>query len=297
MHRLTRRGVLIGSMALAAMVAGSPSVAVATPPPVLTVEVRLAGLEQEHNALIGVYAVNLDSGRTVAHRAQDSFSMLSTFKTYAAARVLQMAERGELSLEDRMFVDPAAILINSPVTQDRAGREMTLAELCQAVLQRSDNLAGNMLLQRIGGPQAITEFARSIGDDRSRLDRWETELNSAVPGDPRDTSAPEAIATGYRALLIGDALAPPQRRLLDDWMRANQTSSMRAGFPPGWTSADKTGTGDYGSTNDVGIAYGPAGERLLIAVMTRSATNDPKAQNLRPVIGQVAELVISTLTS
>ena len=54
-------------------------------------------------------------------------------------------------------------------------------------------------------------------------------------------------------------------------MRANETSSMRAGLPDGWTTADKTGNGDYGSTNDVGIAYGPAGQRLLVAIMTRVA--------------------------
>ncbi len=59
----------------------------------------------------------------------------------------------------------------------------------------------------------------------------------------------------------------PKRRLLEDWMRANQTSSMRAGLPPGWTTADKTGSGDYGSTNDVGIAYGPDGQRVLLAII------------------------------
>jgi hypothetical protein len=53
---------------------------------------------------------------------------------------------------------------------------------------------------------------------------------------------------------------------------------MRAGLPSGWTSADKTGNGDYGSTNDVGIAYGPQRQRLLLSMMTRSQVNDPNAQ-------------------
>jgi len=295
MNRLSRRHVLLGGLTLAAVAAGPAKSALATPPPVATVEQRIAGLEQANNALIGLFAVNLDSGQTLAHRAQDSFAMCSTFKTYASARVLQMAERGELALDQTMFVDPSAIVMNSPVTESRAGGQMTLAELCQAALQRSDNTAGNMLLHRIGGPPAITAFARSIGDARSRLDRWEIELNSAVPGDPRDTSAPEALGGGYRALLDGDALAAPQRQQLQDWMRANQTSSMRAGFPPGWTSADKTGSGDYGSTNDVGVAYGPDGQRVLLAIMTRSQANDPKAPNLRPLIGELTGLVLPTL--
>jgi beta-lactamase class A len=218
--------------------------------------------------------------------------MCSTFKGYASARVLQMVEQGELTLDHQVFVDPAEIVANSPRTQPRAGGDMTLDELCQAALQVSDNTAGNLLLKTIGGPPAITAFARSIGDPSSRLDRWETALNSAIPGDPRDTSTPEALGGGYRDLLTGDALAPPQRQQLEDWMRANETSSMRAGLPPGWTTADKTGSGDYGSTNDVGVAYDPAGRRVLLAIMTRPQANDPKAQNLRPLITELPALVI-----
>ena len=221
--------------------------------------------------------------------------MCSTFKGYAAARVLQMTQDGQLTLDQKVFVDPAGLVPNSPRTVPRAGGEMTLDELCRAAVQVSDNTAGNLLLKTIGGPQAITAFARSIGDPSSRLDRWETELNSAVPGDARDTSTPEALGGGYRDLLVGDALAPPQRQQLEDWMRSNETSSMRGALPPGWTSADKTGSGDYGSTNDVGVAYGPAGRRVLLAMMTRSQVNDPKAQNLRPFIGELTTLLIPEL--
>jgi beta-lactamase class A len=96
-------------------------------------------------------------------------------------------------------------------------------------------------------------------------------------------------------MLTGDTLAPAQRQQLEDWMRANETSSMRAGLPPGWTTADKTGSGDYGSTNDVGIAYGPAGQRVMLAMMTRSQVNDPKAVNLRPLIGELTTLLIPEL--
>jgi beta-lactamase class A len=295
MTELSRRRVLIGGMTLAAFAAGAPPSALANPPFIPTFEQSLASFEQAHNALIGLFAVNLDSGRTLTHRAQDPFAMCSTFKTYAAARVLQMVENGELSLDRTVFIDPGSIVANSPVTGPRAGGEMTLAQLCPAMLQLSDNTAANLLLEVIGGPQAITAFARSIGDDRSRLDRWETELNSAVPGDPRDTSTPEALAGGYRNLLAGDALAVAQRRQLEGWMRANQTSSMRAGLPPGWTTADKTGSGDYGSTNDVGIAFGPQGQRVLLAMMTRSRADDPKTENLRPLIGQLTTVVLPVL--
>jgi beta-lactamase class A len=45
---------------------------------------------------------------------------------------------------------------------------MTLSELCQAALQVSDNTAANLLLHTVGGPPAVTAFARSIGDQRTR---------------------------------------------------------------------------------------------------------------------------------
>lgn len=293
MTALPRRHLLVGGLTLAALAACSHNTVLAEPAP--GVDDRISALERRHGALVGVFAVNLDTGRTIAHRGQESFAMCSTFKAYAAARVLQMAERGELTLERAIPVEQSDIVLNSPITETRVGQTMTVAELCRAALQRSDNAAGNLLLREIGGPSGITDFARSIGDQRSRLDRWEIELNAAVPGDPRDTSTPQALGGGYQALLVGDVLAPPQRARLEDWMRGNQTSSMRAGFPPGWTSADKTGSGDYGSTNDVGVAYGPHGQRLLLAVMTRSAADDPDAPTLRPLIGEVAALLIPAL--
>nr|WP_090344170.1 class A beta-lactamase [Mycolicibacterium malmesburyense]CRL75457.1 beta-lactamase class A [Mycolicibacterium malmesburyense] len=293
MTDLSRRHVLIGGLTLAALAAAPQKAVMAEPlPPVAD---RLEAMERSQNALIGVFAVNLHTGRTVAHRAQEPFAMCSTFKTYAAARVLQKAERGELALTDRVTIEEGDIVPNSPVTGAHVGQTMTLAELCQAALQQSDNAAGNWLLRTIGGPSGVTGFARSIGDQRSRLDRWEVELNAAVPGDPRDTTTPEAIGGGYRSILTGNVLGEPQRRRLEEWMRANQTSSVRPVLPPGWTIADKTGSGDYASTNDVGIAFGPAGERLLLTIMTRTPTDDPNAPNNRQLVGEVGSMLVAEL--
>jgi beta-lactamase class A len=293
---LTRRRVLSGGLTLAALSACSAKPTLADPAePAPPVHERVEALQRRYNAKIGLYAVDLTPCRTLTYLDGERFAMCSTFKGYAAARVLQKSERGELRLDDAVRIDRADIVTNSPITEPRVGGTMTLTELCQAALQRSDNTAGNLLLRAIGGPPAITEFARSIGDDETRLDRWETDLNSAIPGDPRDTTTPRALGAGYRNLLTRNVLGDPQRQQLEDWMRGNTTSSMRGGVPPGWTSADKTGSGDYGSTNDVGIAYGPDGRRVLLSLMTRSQANDPKAENLRSLITEVTTLALPWL--
>lgn len=292
MVRVSRRNVLVGGAALTALAALSTRPALAEPSALTD---SLVALEQRHNARIGVFAVDLRSGRTVAHRDLERFAMCSTFKAYLAARVLQRSERGELALTDTVTVQQADLLPNSPITETRVGQPVPLSELCAAVLQRSDNAAANYLLQVIGGPPAITEFARTIGDQESRLDRWETELNAAIPGDPRDTSTPRALGGGFRELITGEVLGAPARAQLVDWMTANVTSSLRPGLPEGWTFADKTGSGDYGTTNDVGVAFGPDGRAVLLSVMVRSAADNPDAEGFRPVMPEIAALVIGGL--
>lgn len=292
MDRLSRRNVLAGGLTLTALAALSAPLARAEQAPAMA---QLADVERRHNALVGLYAVDLQTGRTLAHRENERFALCSTFKAYLAARTLQAAQRGELAMTDTVTVRAEDLLPNSPVTETRVGQPITLAELCAAVLQVSDNAGANYLLHQIGGPPAITEFARSIGDQETRLDRWETELNSAVPGDPRDTSTPVALGNGFRALITADALQPQARTQLVEWMTANTTSSLRPGLPAGWTFADKTGSGDYGTTNDVGVAFGPDGRAVLLSVLLRSASDDPEAEGLRPVMPEIATLVLQNL--
>ncbi|KQY09761.1 class A beta-lactamase [Mycobacterium sp. Root135] len=298
---ISRRGLLVGVGAAAGLAACAATPTQAEPPPSSDPKPAVAdgivALENRFDAFVGVWAADLDNGRQVANRADDPFAMCSTFKAYAAGRVLQKDQAGALHLTDAVTIEAGDLVENSPITETRVGQNMTIGELCEATLQRSDNTAGNWLLRIIGGPSAVTTFARTIGDDRTRLDRWETDVNSAVPGDPRDTSSPRALGAGYQRLLTGDVLDAPHRDQLERWMRGNQTSSLRAGLPEGWTSADKTGGGSYGSTNDVGVVYGPDGRRALLSIMTRSRTDDPDAHDLRSLVAEVTTLVLPYLSA
>ena len=86
-------------------------------------------------------------------------------------------------------------------------------------------------------------------------DRFETELNEAIPGDIRDTSTAKAIATNLKAFTVGNALPAEKRKILTEWMKGNATGDklIRAGVPTDWVVGDKSGAGSYGTRNDIAI--------------------------------------------
>ncbi|MFL1904177.1 class A beta-lactamase [Streptomyces tauricus] len=259
----------------------------------------LAELEHAHDARLGVYARNTATGTTVRYRADETFPMCSVFKTLAAAAVLRDLDRhGEyLGLLIRYTEQDLERADGSPVTgrPENLANGMTVAALCHAAIAHSDNAAANLLLRELGGPTTITRFCRSIGDPTTRLDRWEPELNSAEPWRTTDLTSPAAVGRTYARLALGDALVPRDRRQLTEWLLANTTSTnrFRAGLPTDWALGDKTGTGKYGTSNDVGIAWTPDGTPVVLAVL--STKPDPDAPKDDELVADAAELLAAAL--
>lgn len=287
----TRRSLLAAALALPVAGLVSTGQASAT----TTASTTIRDIERQYSVTLGVYARNLATQRTLAHREDKRFAMCSTFKTLAASALLRDHDQNGEVLDKLIRYTQEDLVMNSPITEKHVADGMTNRELCDAALRYSDNTAANLILRQLGGPSAITRFARSLGDDVTRLDRYEIELNTAYPCDPRDTSTPRALATTYTKLLVGNALQPHDRTTLKDWMLANTTSGarFRAVLPAGWTLADKTGVGGYGSNNDAGIAYQPDGTPIVIVVFARTYDPDAVADN-RPIV-DVARLVFERL--
>jgi len=254
-------------------------------------ETALRSLEQRRGGRLGVMILRPRDGASVSHRPDERFPMASTFKLLAAAAVLQRVDRGRERLERRVRFTRKDLVAYSPVTEHHAGgKGLTLHELCHAAITKSDNTAGNLLLAQIGGPAGLTAFARSLGDRLTRLDRIETGLNKATPGDPRDTTTPRAMAGDLNQLVLGDALSPASRNQLGEWLLANSTGDarLRAGLPATWRVGDKTGTGDYGVTNDVAVVWPPGGEPLIITAYF--AESVASASDRNAVIAQVGRI-------
>ncbi|WP_329486407.1 class A beta-lactamase [Kitasatospora sp. NBC_01246] len=260
----------------------------------------LADLEREHGARLGVFGRNTVTGRTVTYRADERFPICSAHKTITAAAVLRDLDRGGEYLAKRIRYTEQDVKNSgyAPITgtPEHLANGMTVAELCVAAIDYSDNAADNLLLRELGGPTAITRFCRSIGDRVTRLDRWEPALNSAEPERTTDTTTPAAIGRTNQKLVLGDALAPRDRRQLTDWLLANTTSTarFRAGLPKDWTLADKTGTGEYGTTNDVGIAWTPDRTPVVLAVLSTQRDADAAADE--PLVAKAAALLAAALS-
>ncbi|WP_175755477.1 PEN family class A beta-lactamase, Bcc-type [Burkholderia cepacia] len=252
----------------------------------------LAELESSVGGRLGVCAIDTASGRVIEHRADERFPFCSTFKAMLSAAVLAQSVARPALLQQRVTYTRADLVDYSPVSEKHVGEGMTVAALCEAAIQYSDNSAANLLMKLLGGPSAVTAYARSIGDDTFRLDRWETELNTALPGDLRDTTTPAAMAASMRVLMVGDALPAAQRAQLVAWMRGNKVGDkrLRAGVPAGWTVGDKTGTGDYGTTNDAGVVWSPSRAPIAVAVYYTQARADARSKD--DVIASVARIVV-----
>ena len=257
---------------------------------------RIAAIETRTGGRIGVAALDTSNGKGIDYRPEERFPMCSTFKFLAAAAVLKRVDDKQEKLERFVSYDAKDILEYAPVTKEHLkDGGMTLGALCAAAIEQSDNTAGNLLLNAIGGPTGLTNFVRALGDRVTRLDRIEPELNSAIPGDERDTTTPAAICSDMQRLLLDDALSEASQHQLEDWLRRNKTGGLmiRAGVPQTWSVGDKTGRGANGATNDIAIMRPPNRPPILLAIYSVGST--ATANDRAAAIAEVAKMVAESL--
>lgn len=263
--RLTRRAVLTGSASL--LILGRAD---AEPPQQRAFAKSLRDVQARIGGRLGVHVLATGSRAELSFNGADRFAMCSTFKLLLAAAVLERADAGTLDLDQRIPFGPADMLSHAPVTSARlAEGAMSIRDLCAAIVEVSDNPAANLLLPLVAGPSGLTRFLRGLGDDLTRLDRTELELNTNLGGDPRDTTTPRAMAHTMQKLLVSDVLSETSRAQLIAWLVSSPTGArrVRAGLPAQWKVGDKTGTGTNGAVNDVAIAWPPDRAPLIATVL------------------------------
>lgn len=284
---ITRRGAMGGALllmpapAFAQKLYAEPSLA-------------LKALEARTGSRIGVAALDAASGKLVSWREGERFIMCSTFKFSLAAAVLSRADAGKEDLGRLVRYSQDDLLLTSPVTSRNVASGMRIMDLCQAIILYSDNTAANLLLAAIGGPQALTRWWRQIGDDVTRLDRREPDLN--VPDGDKDTTTPAAMLGDLKAVLMDKVLSDASRARLLGWLAASTTGTrmLRAGVPKDWAVGDKTGrwTGNdphQGATNDIAILTPPGRRPILVAAYTMGGKGDD--QGRQSVLADIGRIV------
>ncbi|HLI96282.1 MAG TPA: class A beta-lactamase [Candidatus Baltobacteraceae bacterium] len=253
-------------------------------------------IERSTGGRLGVAAIDTGNGRSIAYRARERFPMCSTFKVLAVSAVLTRADRGQERLTRHVRYGKRDLLEWAPITTKHVAQGfMSISDLCAAAIEYSDNTAANLLLETLGGPAAVTAYARSLGDSLTRLDRTEPALNTGIPGDVRDTTTPAAMLQDLQCILTGNVLSSQSRSKLEAWLVADTTGTnlLRAGFPRAWRAGDKTGlggphnrTGESSTRNDVAIAWPPNGAPILIAAyLTGSQVDAARRDGALAAIG------------
>jgi beta-lactamase class A len=256
----------------------------------------LAAYERATGGRIGLYAENIATGARIAWRADERFVMCSTFKASLAAFVLARADRGHDRLDRMIPYGTADLLDYAPVArQNLTAGAMSVAEMCKAIVELSDNTCANLLLAHVGGPAALTRFWRMTGDAITRLDHNEPELNRSPPGDPHDTTTPAAMAGTLRRLMLGNVLSQPSRERLTGWMVNCKTGDnrLRAGLPKDWRIGDKTGNNGQDAAGDIAMAWPEPGMPVIICAYTQGGS--PTSAQLQSVFAEVGTIVVQRL--
>lgn len=257
------------------------------------IDEKFTQLENEFDARIGVYAIDTGSNQTIEYRPEERFAFASTYKALAAAILLQQNSLEEL--QEVITYTEDDLVTYSPITEKHVDTGMTLLELSEAAVRFSDNTAGNLLYEALGGPKGFEQALREIGDNVTKADRFEPDLNNFTPEDIRDTSTPRALATSLQAFAVSDLLTDDKQELFTDWLKGNATGDtlIRAGAPEGWEVGDKSGAGGYGTRNDVAIVWPPNREPIVIAILSRHNTEDAEYDDT--LISQAAEIALNAI--
>jgi len=290
---LSRRGLLL-SMAGVSFQLGSSRAHGATRE-INTLPELFNDIETRTGGRIGVAIADMETGRAAGHRVNERFAMCSSFKWLLAGLILQRVDAGQEQLDRLIRYDADDLIAYSPHSERSLESGMTIEALCSSTVRISDNTAGNLLLETMGGPDGFTQAVRNLGDRVTRIDRYEPDLNENLPGDPRDTTSPQAMLDTMNTVLFGDVLSGNSRDLLRTWMIAASTGRrrLRAGLPDNWIVGDKTGTSYSNQSNDLAFLWpedNPNRKPILIVSYLNVA--DPTSRTTDAIHAEIAHSMV-----
>ncbi|MGV6852018.1 MAG: class A beta-lactamase [bacterium] len=242
---------------------------------------KIHQIEKQYNAQVGVAVYDTGNKALWDYNGDTRFPMMSTFKTLACAKLLAAVDQKSLSLATQVKVEQDMLVSYSPVSKQYLGKKMSLNQACTASMLMSDNTAANIIINAIGGPQELNRFLRQIGDNTTRLDRYETDLNQALKDDPRDTTTARAMVKTLDKILYGHVLSDSSKQQLLQWMIDTKItgSLLRSVLPDGYLIADRSGAGGHGSRGITAVVWSSQRPALIISIYLTQSTASFKQRN------------------
>jgi beta-lactamase class A len=266
-------------------------------------------------AKAGVWVKNLTTGEEAAVRADDTFNSASVIKIPVLVLAFQMADKGELSLAQRITINAADFRGGSGIFRyNDPGLQPTLRDVLLQMVITSDNTATDLAIGKVGGVDRVNAWLTSSGyGDALKLNMTTADLFAKYGALPQGANRNEKTnddraywlgamtprATGRLLESIqrcndGTATAPAiaaQKSCADmvRMMRAQQSGARRLPHFLNVPVAHKTGDFPPVLANDVGIVFARSGP-IVISFFT-NAIEGPYAET-EDRIGRVAQLIV-----
>ena len=255
----------------------------------------------ELDGKVGVYAVEIESGRSIALREKDHYPMQSVVKLPIAMTVLSMVDQRKLQLGQIVNVatdDMTSTNQRSPIRDlNPDGTQLSIEELLKAAVSESDGTAADVLQRIAGGADAVQRHVESLGVTDMKIKYSHKEFSREWSLQYENWATPIATVDLLRDLWTNGSLSKASTEMLLRFMTEshNPDNRLLGMLPKGTVVAHKTGTGGTqggvtSAINDVGIITLPNGKHVLIAVYIQDSTHKGGA-NAHETIAKIAKAV------
>ncbi|HKR66784.1 MAG TPA: serine hydrolase [Thermoanaerobaculia bacterium] len=237
-------------------------------------------LARHPHQTIAVAYYDLASGATLFRNEHEVFHAASTMKVPVMLGIFEAVTRGELRLDQPVRVkndfvsifDGSHFALNAdedsdPKLYEKIGTDVTLEELVRRMIDRSSNLATNLVIELIGAPRVMA-LMKTIGAEHIQVLRG-VEDDKAYEAGMNNTTTAYDLMLIFKTLAESRAVSPDaSKKMIDILLAQEHNDGIPAGLPKGTRVAHKTGSITR-IAHDAGLVFRPDGSQYVLVVLTR----------------------------
>lgn len=243
---------------------------------------KVDSIIKDKKATVGVSVLGFEDGFKYNKNVETKLPMLSVFKFHIAATVLDLVDKGKLSLDQKILLKESELLLDtwSPIKKKypTGGVELSLAEMIDYTVALSDNNSCDKLLKMIGGTKAVQKFMDSKGVKDFQVKHNEEQMHKGAKYLYENYTTTNSLSQLYKKFYEGKILSEKSTKFLYDIMLNTSTGGNKLKEQlPKQSIAHKTGSsgkdGDLTiAENDSGIVTLPNGKHYAIVVFISNST-------------------------